>query len=210
MLLNELTDRDFINPAIAQREVDEYVRNITANCSATISAFKACRRLLYTGRAYRKKYPNDITFLPSPTNRQPRQLSVWQQEFINNLLLKLKHTALRSNSIYTMGSSIEVEQFGSIYVIIPFDGFSYTWSKHFRFITPYLFFNAWVLPDNWLTSESPAKDWQKYFVFKKTGFKAALDSCHEILVHGRYVAINPDSDIGDAVLNKLGLFNLID
>ena len=114
------------------REIDggidqsELINEIKNECSEFLSGISNYNALLYRG------INTDVEWMrtSSPENRKPVDSSPKSQKIFDNLLTKLGATALRSNSLFCATDSIDAKTFGTLYYIIPVNGFSFTRVKN--------------------------------------------------------------------------------
>jgi len=186
-------------------EIAQAISLIKSSCGIALKAF------LVTGDFLSRGIDSgpDITSITSQiftarprTDRQPSGLTKMKHKNLDVILSKLGFTALRRNSISCTSNPSAAEEFGDIFVIFPFDGFSFTWSKTIDDIGSMQYYkednNGDALFDalddfepGEISDEFVRKFNAKY-KFTNQNFVAALKSGHEIAINGRYIAIQLD------------------
>jgi hypothetical protein len=105
----------------------KYFELLEKNCSDYIKACRAAGGVLYRGISTTQNTPSSFTSAPWK-DRKPMDVSSDHQQRIDAALTKLGHKALRRNSIFTSGKHDHASDYGSVYLIVPKNGFSFTWS----------------------------------------------------------------------------------
>lgn len=103
-------------------------RKLTGECKQALSAMRSTKTLLYRGMS-----GDSHQMIGHPrTDRYPRDSSASMQKAFDYALSKMGFKALRSNSIFTTTSYSQASSYGNgVFIIIPKDGFKFTWSpKH--------------------------------------------------------------------------------
>ena len=149
-----------------------------------------------------------VSFLKSPSNRKPRQLTQQEQKWLDDLLRRDGFKAVRGKSIFVLGNSntIEFEGFGKPYVVIPYDDFAYAWNIHKKYIT---WWDGGEFQE--IFEEKPLSEWDDRYLkvlgFSNTDLFFVLRGDKEIYVTGKYVIIDGESEDGEKILKKLGLWD---
>lgn len=105
-----------------------YVNMVLRDCTQAVDAFRKSNRLLYRGM---HDTPGSVFRGMSRDDRSPTDSSNKDQEIVDNVLKLAGFSALRGNSIFCSGSINQAASYGDAYIIIPKDGFQFTWSsKH--------------------------------------------------------------------------------
>ena len=99
---------------------------IEPNCSIALKEYRSAKAVLYRGVI---NAPGDAFVAKSRDDRKPKDSSYDAQELFDKILVKLKYTAIRSNSIFTTHSPSHAGGYGSTYVIIPVNGFNFTYTN---------------------------------------------------------------------------------
>lgn len=205
MLINELTLRPLKYP-LASIDLMELNQFLTKHCSEIISIMQNTGKSLQRG--VRGKF--DLVFYEkTPINRNPLSTKEVYNTQINKQLQAAGFKALRSNSIFCKSSN-PGRFYGPTYLIMPINGFDYTWCQTAYDLT--ITYNLDIDPDqvDYKLSldfdKSLFNDDPKVFV-KKYGFtNKNIEKClllnYEIYIHGKYIAMQYDSDDDIAYVNK--------
>lgn len=104
---------------------DEIINILEKECSDILKIYRKKERLLLRGE---KK---DFIFFKSfyPKNRKPKDSSQKYHDFLNNALKKAGFIATRENSVFVNPLNSIAKIYGNIYIFLPKNGFSYTWSE---------------------------------------------------------------------------------
>lgn len=130
---------------IKQYAVDENAMKVISfvekHCSQSMDIFKQSKHVMFRGMGNEKR---DVIIGSPWTNRRPKDSSVEDQNMLDSYLEAAGFTALRRNSTFVSSNLSQAENYGSVYVIFPKNGFSYTWSSIHDdlIITPDLFDNG--------------------------------------------------------------------
>ncbi len=188
------------------------VKFINLKCPTIISSIKRTDTFLYRG--IDKAYGANLAFLgTSPTNRDPYGLSEAVSDGLNEVMIKQGFKAIRSNSIFCT-SDLEFLQskhsiFGEAYLIFPIDPFDYTWSPIVDDI------NYDIFKDNHIAKYyidlfkktlnlNNLRKFIKDAEYKNTDLDDALKSHCEIMIHGKYLALDANKygyDLTTAIRN---------
>lgn len=103
----------------------ETIEKITDECSDILELYRGLHRMLFRGV---KGAPPYFERQPREDRRNLHSNSKLSQAYDDYLGSK-GFTALRSNSIFCTNSMIQADSYGTVYVIFPKNGFTYTWSK---------------------------------------------------------------------------------
>ena len=191
MLLSEfanprtITDYDVGKTLIWLRDkgATEYIRDVLST-----------RKILYRGIS--KTVSKPMFTANSPTNRQPRGQSLENQKTLDFILKNSGFTALRSNSISCTDSLHAAQSFGYAYMIFPHNGFAYTWSAIADVgINVALKNDLNHIYDDYARKRIgiPRKvlnDFIEKWEFSKENLAEALVSGKEVIISGKYTAIN--------------------
>lgn len=105
--------------------IETFWDEIESNCSDIFKLMYDTKECLYRGASGKPEY-----FKAVPReNRSPRDSNHEGQIVYDFYLDKLGIKAKRSNSIFVTNDFNHAKDFGSVYVIFPVDGFSYSWSQ---------------------------------------------------------------------------------
>lgn len=207
-----------ININMHLREFDEYtpipninfwIDDIRTNCSDSLSVMQKYKHLLFRGLHINTP---KVIWGDTPKDRRPRNTPWHVQTMLDNLLRKAGFKALRSNSIFCSGSEYMAQDYGDMFMVFPFNGFNFTWSPNVADL--FEDFNDQDLRKikTMIQKNGDAAQWfvKNFNFLNNENFPGALASNHEILIQGKYVAIeyNPD-DSGPSgtieFLKKLGI-----
>jgi len=105
------------------------VQTIQKECSQALKAFKSTGKILLRG--LKKSKTNTPAYVGRSWNERKTMNSTEQgQQIFDYALQKMGISALRSNSIFTTSDSNQAEGYGNLYVIIPKNGFQFSWAIH--------------------------------------------------------------------------------
>jgi len=208
MRLNEFTDPAQSGPFNIKRmrggdDLDWIVKTLMTRSPATVKMF-INNQPLYRGIRI-KHDAFDYGEFRSLEKREPTSSSAGLQINIDTCLEIEEFQALRSNSAFCTGSLDLATEFGSPFLMFPFDPFTYTWST--SFVDLYNDIRAADEKQLDLHLEANVRQAAKWFVdtfgFRSDNFKLAVSSGHEILVKGQYALVNLDRkwDLLEALQN---------
>lgn len=171
-------------------EAFRYWTNIQKNCSEYINATKATKKVLFRGR---RKADMDSAFVGlSHNDRYPANTSPARQREFDNILRAAGFKALRSNSIFATPYDEDAAWYGNLYIVFPFNGCSYTWSRKFTdlysaAVWNYSSFTAF-LRNNVRTKidEKDPKAVCDALGFVNGDIEGALSSNNEVYIAGHY------------------------
>jgi len=163
--------------SLPEGSLEKLATKIKVECRDFYNAFKKCDKVLFRG--YKYKHPPAFESM-SPVNREPKDSDVNNTILFDKFAQELGIEALRSNSIFTISSECHARYYGILFVIYPKDTADFSWSESRREIILYLEHKAGF---------KDLKSFQEIYKLKKTDLDAALKSEHEVLIHGRYIAI---------------------
>ncbi len=188
MLINEVINKNSI------------INTIQTKCSDILSVYQKNQVYLYHGG----KLGDTPQMFKTEKKRIPKDTPENIQKFVDQLLKKAGFTALRSNSLFCTGDINEAWGYGSYnapYIIFPFNGFQFTWSKIINDFTLYFgltdmfianeyfaLVNGIPKPTKTLTDMTP-KQFISKFKFSNTNITAAIKSKQEILISGKFIAV---------------------
>lgn len=169
---------------------------IIENCSVFLNEMRSVNKLLYRGIQYDK---NPKGFISQSKVRQQTNSGDRITGLIDEYLKEQGFIALRSNSLFTTSDTWMVSDFGAKYAIFPFNNSAFTWSptcKDLPIALVELFDRNMLfvgdMAKNEDITENKIIDFLKLVTFKDTDFDSALESGHEILINGQYVALGVD------------------
>lgn len=218
----ENSDSDFAKVMFGSA-IEFSVKTIRENCQQFLAEskfyFHNKNHVLYRGT----NDHNTNYFLGSSKNdRKPRDTNINIQNAIDYKLEEAGFIARRGNSTFCWGREHSARDYGNIYAIFPFDGYSYTWSTGYHDFTgdfnPRLYLNIPVdlylasLNNNTLFNQLSNKimsDPINMFL-EETGYMnndliEAIDSGNEIMINGKYIAVK--NSILPYVTKEIKVFN---
>jgi len=162
---------------------------IEINCSDILKFYKETGNMLYRGIKNNKPY-----LINNPVKyRTPVDTPVNIQYIVDVKLEAAGFTALRSNSIFCFGNSYNPKFYGRVYMVFPFNGFSYTWSLKIKDLyddyASVSMFSGKAIKD--MENMSP-KEVVDIFDFVSTNLKTACNTPNEILIHGKCLLVNAE------------------
>jgi hypothetical protein len=171
---------------------------VQKHCSKILEVYRTTGKRLLRGIRSDAK----IILEKSPTNRYPKDTNSKVSAMLDEALLKEGFTAIRSNSIFCVSDLWEAAHYGDhVYDIFPIDGFSYSWCATADDLTSKFHLDSiyWTYegdednPHNQFVSDlmhMPSKEFLDTYRFKDNiDIDHAIEAEHEVLIHGRYVAI---------------------
>jgi hypothetical protein len=192
MKINEITN---FYKLVHNTNITEIKQFIKQNCSQILSVYKANPlKKLYRGlHVNASPYPLALTG-ESPTNRKPQNTPIDIQNKIDNKLKEAGFSALRSNSIFCSSVYEDTESYGAVYIIYPFNGFTYTWAENIYDLTLQfcLFKNYKSSVKNDFNEDLyklSGKEFVDKYKFRNTDLNSALNGGEEICIHGKYLAL---------------------
>ena len=103
------------------------VQTIQTECSQALKAFKSTGKILLRG--VKKGKSNAPAYVGRSWNERKTMNSEPEgQKVFDYALQKMGISALRSNSIFTTSDSNQAGGYGNLYIIIPKNGFQFSWS----------------------------------------------------------------------------------
>ena len=103
------------------------VQTIQTECSQALKAFKSTGKILFRG--LKKSKTNTPAYVGRSWNERKTMNSEPEgQKVFDYALQKMGISALRSNSIFTTSDSNQAGGYGNLYIIIPKNGFQFSWS----------------------------------------------------------------------------------
>lgn len=173
------------------KEISKLITGIKKHCGGYLAEIQKSKTLPYRGlqiKAGRKAYFLSVT----PKDRKPMDSDPEEQQLFDEFLTQLNIRAQRHNSIFVTGSEYQANNYGDLYVIIPWDTAVFSWSKN----TDDLILRKGALTHLIDPTKSPKdpkyynlKNFQKSFKISDKNFATALRSYHEILISGKYYAV---------------------
>jgi len=206
-------NRDYVTPerkAIFQveldhakeqlRKIEEYNKSndilkeladkIKNECSKFYSIFKRSNAVLYRGIRHNKPAAFESN---SPTDRRPKDSGLVNTLKFDRFAEQLGIIAQRSNSIFTSSDEDQARIYGDLYVVFPKSSADFSWSH--------------AKKDLVLFAEKPlhfkdVQEFQQTYKLDQTNLPEALFSEHEVLIHGKYIAVRHDL-YEDMIIEKL-------
>lgn len=108
----------------------KFLKNeIFKNCKTILKTYVKHKRFFFHGRPRQE----DFLILNRIENRKPKDISMNYHNLINKALINAGFRANRSNSLFCTSAFEFAKNYaalGNVYVVFPYDGFSYLWSPH--------------------------------------------------------------------------------
>jgi len=102
---------------------------IENNCGDYLDIMQGHRKFLYRGVSLKEHNSGSFFIGNSRTDRQPKDSDPKLQNVWNQALAELNIKANRSNSIFTTNDRNQASIYGTLYLIFPFNGASFSWSR---------------------------------------------------------------------------------
>jgi hypothetical protein len=171
--------------------LERYATVIKRDCSESLSAMQLTGKVLYRGF---RSAPSAAFKGASRDNRTPYSRRQFVKEF-NSELAEIGIETNRTNSISTSSKSTDASIFGQLYYLFPIDGFKFMWSPriddfgdHFMdYDYLSLAKSSFGIPRN--------ENFAAVLEYTDKDFAKALDSEHEISIHGQYYAIEVEQPV---------------
>jgi len=175
---------DILND-IDAKEIDEKIKKIADKvkneCGKFYNACKKVNKVLFRG--IRNERP-PVFVSTSIEGRRPKDSNEIATIKFDTFAEQLGIRALRSNSIFATTQKSQAKEYGYyLYNIFPKDTADFSWSMKYSDI---------VLVPYMLDSCTSIQLFQQKFMLDQLSLDKALLSGHEILIHGRYIAIIDD------------------
>jgi len=111
----------------AKQEFDlETLHKILNECSEAVSLIKKTNKFMIRGTHGRNTNTGIFKDVIRP-DRLSRDTNAIISSFIDEWLVEHNFTAIRSNSLFVSSNWIQANQYGTLYIIFPKNGFKYTW-----------------------------------------------------------------------------------
>jgi hypothetical protein len=201
MLINEIIE----SFPLPENELNHFIQLISDNCSEVLSLMAKTGKHIISGI---KNPPNTIFSRESPINRKPLSSQLEYHNQLNKIFSEVGFTARRDNSIFCK-SYISNWYYGTHFLILPFNGFNYTWCENAYDLT--MKYDLDTKSGNQFVRSMFADTPQEFI--KKWGFtnkniEYCLKKNYEMYIHGRYIAIVYDNEtdkkyVNDNILNPL-------
>lgn len=199
------------------RPVTEFsaINTIIDNCSEILKIYRETNKILWRGISLKNMLFDPFFISNSPENRPPLNTGRLTDTAINRKLFAADFEARRDNSIFCYSNPKQVTKYGKPYMIFPFDGFNFTYSKYYDLTTDLvpIGWNDHELEDDFdddedeycteLIDNTDVNAFITDHGFKNDNINTALLSNVEIYVQGKYVAIS--DRYYQFVREKLGL-----
>lgn len=192
---------------------DAIKNTLITRCSDILDIYKTTdKTYLYRGVKYS---PSEIYAGQPPINRFPKNTPKRADEIINQAMQEVGYTARRDNSIFVTSDYSDAGSYGNLYIIFPFNGYKFTWSKLYRDLTTGLGFSTLDFNDaeadfddesiesHHKTNVDQTSKLDNYYnkygakgfcrnvlYLENTDMRAAIMSKHEIYLHGNYIAVS--------------------
>jgi hypothetical protein len=174
-----------------QPDVDSetLIQLLERDCKTMCDTIRHTGKFLFRGI---KNAPARVFKGRSRENRKPKDSHPTIDTLVNFALEREGFIARRNNSIFTTSNLSDSQSYGLPYMIFPVDSkFSFTWSK--KYDDFYVRMEQYSSPEKVvrlteLIKEHP--DWATIAgQFDNTNFNEAVNSGHEVYIHGEYYAV---------------------
>ena len=138
---------EIIQPAeFPELSIENVKKFLIDNCSEILQIYNNTK---YFNRLYRSTSYNHEIFVAKPwKQRIPLSTPIEIQNKIDDILKECGFSALRSNSIFCSGNREAAAYGGYLYIIYPFDGFTYTYAEGIADLTvKYKLFKGEIIGD---------------------------------------------------------------
>ncbi len=172
-------------------EILQLLKDLRTTGSSAIESMKKVDALLYRGVSNEHVCTLPFFTAESPNNRLPLGQTLTSQQKLDEILKLNNFKALRTNSICCIADFEYIRSFGTPYIIFPHNGFDFTWSRKISDIGSNNWLRSTLTTSKYkIINYKNAKEFNKFFKFENTDLAGALDSMHEISIHGKYTAIS--------------------
>lgn len=147
---------------------------IMKHCSEFLEVAKSTKNFLYRGDS---NHIEDFFIGRTKEDRNPLNSMPHEQIGFDAAIANLGFKALRSNSIFCTTKRMWAASYGRCYIIFPMNGFDFTWSPNVS---------------DFYQANFRIRDWDAFARscdYKNSDLVGALSSTNEILIHGKFVAI---------------------
>lgn len=169
---------------------DDTIETIRDNCSQWLQESKG--NAVYRGsdniiKTYRLGYPR--------TDRRPRDSDQWIHDEMDNGLEAKYGWKPRSEGLFVTGDKSQASKYGYEYIVLPFNGYKYTWSPKIKdlFFALYSFSSPMLTGiDKFLSLFIKDEYYDEYVkqrgvanaikTYKDTNLTKAIDSGNEIII----------------------------
>lgn len=182
-------EKQQVMPGFSDNDV---LKILEKNCSQAWSAMVQTKKMLFRGMGSESR---SILHAKTRIDRTTATFDKPRQQ-IDSAFAELGFKALRSNSISTTSSYGEAGNFGNVYIILPKDGFDFTWSP---VVADFGTMTGGAYDRNDLPKllakyecDSVADLLLNVMRYTNENFPAAVASGHEVSISGEYYALSSD------------------
>lgn len=181
------------------------VNIIQENCGEILNTYNQTHKVLWRG--LHTSMPS-IFVSNTPITRQPKGTPDELHKIINDKLIAAGFEATRDNSIFCYSEKLHVRRYGSPWIVFPFNGFEFTYSKYHD-LTMQFDTDLDVDVDNMDDLyQQPTDDFIKEHQFRNDNLPFAMQESVEILIYGKYIAVRYTPNNVTDVLSKVLKFSL--
>jgi hypothetical protein len=205
-------DGEFTPPQ-SDSEVTSIIQLLNKNCSQVLKAYKHAGQVLYRGI---NNVDDNISIFhgKSRDNRRTMNTRADISEMLDNGLKNSGMIAVRSNSVFCTSDIDDAMYYGKSFMIFPLNGFVFTWNVKYKdFYTNYMA-NKFSNPFHSITErdaaieefreDSERENFAQKYSFTNMDFVKAIESEHEIMIHGEYYALRR-ADYKGLIKNQIGI-----
>lgn len=174
-------------------------KDIQVQCSSILSFYKDIKSKGHNPYQYFFRGTSGHSHHPvgykgrSVTDRNPKDTDLALHNKVVAWMKESGALAHRDNSIFVTSDQEQATEYGRPYIIFPFNGFRFTWSRNLKDMYEQLANNndakQKILSLD-IDSISDVKWFDEFFDFDNTDLEGAFYEEHEVMISGEYYAIN--------------------
>ncbi len=173
----------------------ELSKIVKENCSEYLSEAQGSFPLCHGSEYHQEDMFIEVTL----SNRRPKNTLLKYHYALEQIFDHAGFEARRSNSLFCFGNPSEAAFYGDVYVIFPYNGFSFSWCSKAGDLTATFNLDVNTIGrSNWMENSfkqdllgnylSPDEFCEKWG-FEDTNLVRAANSKHEVLIHGKFLAV---------------------
>jgi hypothetical protein len=204
MRIDEL-DHTTLSPGeqkdIPQEKLDKIIVFLQEHCKIIIDQYRNSQEFLLHGQ---RNMP-DVFLGRSRDSRPPVDTLPQAQTLIDEKLKGAGFTALRGNSIFCTSAEVMAGDYGTLYVIFPVDGFSFTWTPKVSDFSGRYYLNYPEDAQRFIekNKDLSPREFVRSYGFLRSSLKMALLSGYEIYINGSYVAVRYGTPMNEQIFEAL-------